>query len=163
MSNDIPYNVLLLCTGNSGRSIMGESIFNGLGRGRVRAFSAGSHPTGEVSPFALEVLGHASLPTKGLRSKNWDEFAAGPEMDFVFTFCDRAAGEACPVWPGKPITAHWSFADPAAVQGTDADRLLAYQKIFSEISTRVRLFLSLPIERLDRLALQNRVIEIGRR
>ncbi|MEO5702482.1 MAG: arsenate reductase ArsC [Gammaproteobacteria bacterium] len=157
------YQVLVLCTGNSARSIMAESIFNRLGSDRIRAYSAGSYPAGQVHPLTLELLQKSGHPVEGLRSKHWDEFSASgaPLMDFVVTVCDKAAGEPCPVWPGKPITAHWSFADPAAVEGTEVERRLAFDRVYREIARRVQLFLSLPIEKLDRLALQQHVNDIG--
>lgn len=157
------YNVLVLCTGNSARSIMAESIFNRLGGDRIKAFSAGSHPAGQVNPLALELLQKSGHPIEELRSKHWDEFSApsAPLMDFVITVCDKAAGESCPVWPGKPITAHWSFPDPAAVESTEAKQRLAFDRVFREITGRIQLFLSLPIEKLERLALQQRVNDIA--
>ena len=157
-------NVLFLCTGNSARSILAEAYLNSAGRGRFTAHSAGSHPAGKVNPFALELLEKNRLPTAGLRSKNWDEFAraGAPKLDFVFTVCDNAAGEVCPVWPGQPITAHWGVADPAAVIGSDADRRRAFLRAFSELSTRINLLLALPVEKLDRLTLKRRLDEIGR-
>ena len=156
-------NVLFLCTGNSARSILAEAYLNSAGRGRFVAYSAGSHPAGKVNPFALDLLEKNGLPTKGLRSKNWDEFAApgAPKLDFVFTVCDNAAGEACPLWPGQPITAHWGVADPAAVQGADEDKRKAFLRAFTELSTRINLMLALPLEKLDRLTLQRRLGEIG--
>jgi arsenate reductase (thioredoxin) len=157
------YNILFLCTGNSARSIMAEGLINTLSQGRFRAYSAGSHPVGRVNPFALKKLELLRYPVAELRSKSWDEFAVpeAPRMDFVITVCDRAAGEVCPVWPGQPVTAHWGFADPAAVEGTDAVKRSAFDGVFREISNRVRIFLSLPIEKLDRLALQREVRAIG--
>ena len=159
-----PYNVLFLCTGNSARSILAEAYLNSAGRGRFKAFSAGSHPGARVNPFALELLAKHRLPTEGLRSKNWDEFAGtgAPQMSFVFTVCDNAAGETCPIWPGQPITAHWGVADPAAVHGTDADKRKAFLSAFTELSTRINLMLALPIDKLDRLALKSKLDEIGR-
>ena len=159
-----PYNVLFLCTGNSARSILAEALLNHYGSGRFRAFSAGSHPTGKVNPFALELLRKNRLPTDGLRSKSWDEFAApgAPAMDFVFTVCDQAAGEACPFWPGQPMTAHWGVEDPAAVQGTDDDKHRAFLDTFRVLGSRVRLFASLRPELLERSALQSKLKEIGR-
>lgn len=161
----MPHNVLFLCTGNSARSILAEAYLNSAGRGRFIAYSAGSHPAGRVNPFALELLAKHRLPAEGLRSKNWDEFAGpgAPRMSFVYTVCDSAAGETCPVWPGQPITAHWGVADPAAVQGTDADKRKAFLKAFTELSTRINLMLALPIEKLDRLALKAKLDEIGRK
>jgi arsenate reductase len=158
------YNVLFLCTGNSARSILAEALLNHHGKGRFRAYSAGSHPTGKVNPFALELLHRHRLSTEGLRSKSWDEFAApgAPAMDFVFTVCDQAAGEACPFWPGQPMTAHWGVEDPAAVQGTDEEKRRAFLDAFRTLGTRVRLFASLRPELLERTALQARVKEIGK-
>jgi arsenate reductase len=158
------YNVLFLCTGNSARSILGEVVMKNLGRGRFQAFSAGSHPTGVVNPLALEVLKRNHLPTDGLRSKSWDEFAApgAPPLDFVFTVCDKAAGESCPLWPGQPITAHWGVEDPAAVTGPDEVRRAAFASALRVLSRRIDLFLNLPLEKLDRLALTERLREIGR-
>ena len=159
-----PYNVLFLCTGNSSRSIMAETILNAIGRDRFRAFSAGSHPTGKVNSYALEQLRHARLPTEGLRSKSWDEFAApgSPQLDFVFTVCNQAAGEVCPMWPGQPMTAHWGVPDPAAVEG-DADKVrraffVAYEVLFR----RIGLFTALRLDSLERLVLQRRLDEIGK-
>ena len=143
--SDRPHNVLFLCTGNSARSILAESLLNHWGRGRFRGFSAGSLPRGEVHPLAIELLQTTNLPTEGLRSKSWDEFAApgAPPIDFVITVCDNAAAEACPVWPGRPMTAHWSIADPAAVEG-DAERSAAFRKALAELEARIKLFVSLP-------------------
>jgi arsenate reductase len=158
-----PYNVLFLCTGNSARSILAEQILTHKGRGRFRAFSAGSHPTGRVNPFAIDRLQRARIPTDGLRSKSWDEFAvpgAAP-LDFIFTVCDNAAGEVCPIWPGRPLTAHWGVPDPAAVQGTDDDRRKAFDAAFVALDRRIGLFLSLPIRSLDQLALSRKLAEIG--
>ncbi|HEY8249623.1 MAG TPA: arsenate reductase ArsC [Burkholderiales bacterium] len=158
------YNVLFLCTGNSARSILAEAYLNLAGRGRFTAYSAGSHPAGKVNPFALELLEKNRLPTAGLRSKNWDEYAksGAPRLDFVFTVCDNAAGEVCPVWPGQPISAHWGIADPAAVLGSEQDKRRAFLRAFTELSTRINLFLSLPLDKLDRLVLQKKLDEIGR-
>jgi arsenate reductase len=158
-----PRNILFLCTGNSARSIFAESIMNALARGRYRAYSAGSHPTGQVNPFALELIAKQGLPTGDLRSKNWDEFAVpgAPPMDFVITVCDRAAGEVCPVWPGQPVTAHWGFIDPAAAQGNDEEKRRVFARVYHEIAHRVRLFLDLPVEKLDRLAIEREVRKIG--
>lgn len=161
--NDRVYNVLFLCTGNSARSILAEALLNHLGKGRFRAFSAGSHPGGRVNPFALEQLEKARLSTEGLRSKNWDEFAqpGSPSLDFVFTVCDNAAGEVCPVWPGQPMTAHWGIEDPAAVQGTDEEKRRAFWQAFSQLNRRISLFLSLPLATLDRMALKGELDHIG--
>ena len=160
------YNVLFLCTGNSARSILAEVIANHptVGGGKFRAFSAGSHPKGLVHPMALEQLRRQHLPTAGLRSKSWDEFAApgSPQMDFVFTVCDNAAGEVCPVWPGQPMTAHWGIADPAAVTGSEKERRAAFRTAFSELDSRIKIFTSLPIRSLDRIKLQERLNAIGR-
>ncbi len=159
-----PYQVLVLCTGNSARSILGEALFNALGAGRFKAYSAGSHPTGLVNPFALEQLTEMGYPVESLRSKSWDEFAepGAPELDFVVTVCDKAAGEVCPLWPGKPITAHWGFPDPAAVQGSDEAKRAAFAQTVQQIRRRVQLFLALPIETLDRMALESRMRAIGK-
>lgn len=159
-----PFNVLFLCTENSARSIMAEAILNSLGRDRVRAFSAGSQPKGEVHPMALAQLQRANLPTEGYRSKSWSEFSTGeaPRMDFVFTVCDNAANEACPTWPGQPMTAHWGIPDPAAVEGTDADKQSAFARAFMQLQTRISLFLALPMTSLDRMSLQQNLREIGR-
>jgi protein-tyrosine-phosphatase len=158
-----PFQVLFLCTGNTARSILAESLLNHWGRGDFVAHSAGSHPKGRVNPIAVELLQQMHMPTTGLRSKSWDEFAqpGAPQLDFVFTVCDNAAGEACPVWPGQPITAHWGVADPAAVEGSDTDRWLAFRTAFRELESRIRLFTSLPIRSLDRVKLQQRVRAIG--
>jgi arsenate reductase len=158
------YNVLFLCTGNSARSILAEAILNHKGRPRFRAFSAGSHPTGRVNPGALQQLEAAHMPTVGLRSKSWDEFAQDgvPVMDFVFTVCDNAANEVCPVWPGQPMTAHWGIADPAAATGSEEDVRRAFRDAFLVLERRISLFLSLPIASLDRLAIKREVDEIGK-
>jgi arsenate reductase len=160
---DKTYNVLVLCTGNSARSILGEVLFNALGKGRFKAYSAGSKPAGRVNPGALEWLQQQGYSTAGLRSKSWDEFAApgAPEFDFIFTVCDNAAGEACPLWPGKPATAHWGIPDPAHVEGDEARRA-AFKKTAEQLARRIQLFMSLPIEKLDKLALQQKLAEIGR-
>ncbi len=162
--NDRPYNVLFLCTGNSARSIFGECIVNRLGSKRCVGHSAGSHPKGSVHPLALEVLRRQGYPTEGLRSKDWAEFASAdaPRMDFVFTVCDRAAAETCPLWPGQPMTAHWGIPDPAAVEGDDVTRMLAFRQAFRELEKRIEIFLSLPLDSLDRLKLQQRLDAIGR-
>ena len=158
------YNILVLCTGNSARSIMGEALFNILGAGRFRAFSAGSHPAGSVNPFAIEQVRALGYPVEQLRSKSWDEFAGpgAPEMDFVITVCDNAAGEICPVWPGHPVTAHWGFPDPAAVEGSDDDKRVAFVRTLHQIRNRVQLLLALPVDTLDRMALESRVRAIGK-
>ena len=160
---DAPFNVLFLCTGNSARSILAERLMEHWGKGRFRGFSAGSHPRGTVHPIAIELLAHMDLPTVKVRSKSWDEFAApgAPRLDFVFTVCDDAAGEVCPVWPGQPMTAHWGVADPAAVLGPDRTRWLAFRKAFRELENRIKVFTSLPIRSLDRLKLQERLDAIG--
>jgi arsenate reductase (thioredoxin) len=156
------HNVLFLCTGNSARSILAESLLNHLGAGRFRAFSAGSFPKGQVHPRAIELLKRTGLPTEGLRSKSWDEFAApgAPPIDFVITVCDNAAGEVCPIWPGKPMTAHWGIADPAAVQG-GAEQVAAFRKALAELEARIKLFVHVPLKSLDRMALQQTVRSIG--
>ena len=157
------FNVLFLCTGNSARSILAEAILNHKGNGRFRAFSAGSDPTGKVNPAAIEILERLQIPTSGLRSKAWDEFAApgAPHLDFVITVCDNAAGEVCPVWPGQPMTAHWGVADPAHVEGA-ADKAKAFQEALRILARRIELFTSLPLSSLDRLALGQKMREIGR-
>jgi len=157
-------NVLFLCTGNSARSILAEAYLNSAGKGRFRAYSAGSKPGGKVNPFALDLLHKTRIDTEGLRSKSWDEFAkaGAPEMDFVFTVCDNAAAEECPYWPGQPMTAHWGVPDPAAVDGSDEEKRRAFHEAFRALSTRINLFLSLPMTKLDRLALQKRLHEIGK-
>jgi len=159
-----PYNVLFLCTGNSARSILAEAILDAEGKGNFRAFSAGSFPTGTVNPYAIKLLEHFKLPASELRSKSWDEFAAGdaPKMNFVFTVCDNAAGEVCPVWPGHPVTAHWGVPDPAATEGDEAARMQAFRAAFRLLSNRIRLFVSLPFDKLDRLALRRELDAIGR-
>jgi arsenate reductase len=159
-----PYNILVLCTGNSARSIMGEALFNTLGAGRFKAYSAGSHPTGRVNPYAIEQLRALGYPLEDLRSKSWDEFArpGAPQMDFVVTVCDKVAGEVCPLWPGRPVTAHWGFADPAAVEGTDKEKRAAFAQTLRQIRTRVQLFISLPLETLDRMAIEDKMRLIGR-
>ena len=158
------FNVLFLCTGNSARSIIAESILRHAGAGRFRAFSAGSRPAGRVNPFALEMLRHNRMPIAGLRSKNWDEFATpdAPRLDFVFTVCDNAAGEVCPVWLGQPMTAHWGIADPASVEGSDDDKRKAFADASRTLLSRIRIFTSLPLEKLGRLSLQRTLDEMGR-
>lgn len=152
------YNVLFLCTGNSARSVLAECLLNHLGQGRFRAYSAGSHPTGRVNPFALEVLLAAGIATDGVRSKTWDEFSKpdAPQMDLIITVCDNAAGEVCPFWPGKPSTAHWGYSDPAAVDGndSDSDKRKAFQDTLHALRSRLQLLVSLPIDKLDHLSLQ---------
>jgi arsenate reductase len=162
--NERPYNVLILCTGNSARSILGEALINHWGHGKFVGYSAGSQPKGKVHPIALELLRHMKLPTEGLRSKSWDEFARAdaPPLDFVFTVCDNAAGEACPVWPGQPVTAHWGLDDPAAVAGSDAAKWLAFRKTFHELENRIKIFTSLPIYSLETPKLQERLREMGK-
>jgi arsenate reductase len=162
--SDPSYNILFLCTGNSARSIIGECLINRLGRGRFHGFSAGSHPKGEVHPLAMEVLRRNNFVTDGLRSKDWGEFAApgAPQMDFVFTVCDNAAAEVCPVWPGQPMTAHWGIADPAAVEGDEVTRMMAFRQALRELEHRIDIFVNLPLASLDRLKLQDRLDAIGR-
>jgi arsenate reductase len=157
-------NVLFLCTGNSARSILAEAYLNSAGKGRFRAYSAGSKPGGRVNPFALELLERSRIDTTGLRSKSWDEFArpGAPQMDFVFTVCDSAAAEPCPYWPGQPMTAHWGVADPAAAEGSEDDKRRAFRQAFSALSARINLFINLPMDKLDRLALTKRLQEIGK-
>jgi protein-tyrosine-phosphatase len=158
------YNVLFLCTGNSARSILAECALNRLGGNRFNAFSAGSFPKGAVHPFALELLKRQGFKTDGLRSKSWDEFATpnGPRLDFVFTVCDRAAGEICPIWPGQPMTAHWGLPDPAAVEGNEAETRLAFAETLRMLNNRIGAFVNLPLKSLDKLSLQKRLDEIGR-
>jgi arsenate reductase (thioredoxin) len=159
------HNVLFLCTGNSARSILAEAYLNHHGEGKFRAYSAGSHPTGRVNPLVLELLERCAIPVSGLRSKSWDEFAVAgaPPLEFVFTVCDDAAGEVCPVWPGRPVTAHWGVPDPAAVEGTREERMRAVERALRMLTRRIDLFTSLPVDSLDRMALGERVREIGRR
>ena len=159
-----PYNVLFLCTGNSARSIMAEALLNYWGKGRFNAVSAGSHPRGDVHPMALETLERNRLPVVGLRSKSWQEFAVAgaPKLDFVFTVCDRAAKEACPVWPGQPMTAHWGVEDPAVVEGSEEDRRRAFNRAFRELDARIKIFTSLRLEALDQLSLQRQLDAIGK-
>ena len=160
---DRVYNVLFLCTGNSARSILAEALTNRWGQGKLKGFSAGSHPKAEVNPLALELLQIKGLPTEGLRSKSWNEFAqsGAPKLDFVFTVCDNAAGEVCPYWPGQPMTAHWGMEDPAAVEGNDAQKRRAFLQAYSALESRIKNFASLPIRTLDRIRLQQRIQEIG--
>lgn len=157
------FNVLFLCTGNSARSIMAEVLLRRFGGGRFHAYSAGSHPAGGVNPFTLDVLERNGFAIEGLRSKPWDEFAraGAPELDFVFTVCDKAAGEACPVWPGQPITAHWGFEDPVGFEGSEAAKGRLFDKVFKEISTRIQLFANLPFDKLDRLKLEKAVRDLS--
>jgi len=158
-----PYTVLVLCTGNSARSIIGEALFNTMAPGRIKAFSAGSNPTGRVNPFAIDVVRGLGYPVENLRSKSWDEFAApgAPALDFVITVCDKAAGEVCPFWPGQPITAHWGFPDPAEVAGTDDEKRAAFAQTLRQMRRRVELFFSLPLEALDSIAIEKQVRAIG--
>ncbi len=158
------YNVLFLCTGNSARSILAETILNAEGKGKFRAFSAGSIPKGAVNPYAIALLKGLDFPTQDLRSKSWDEFATGgaPQMDFIFTVCDDAAGEICPVWPGQPVTAHWGMPDPAAVEGDSAEKERAFRDTFRMLTNRIRLFTALPFEKLDALKLRKNLDEIGK-
>ena len=160
----LSFNVLFLCTGNSARSILAEAILNREGRGKFIGYSAGSQPKGAVHPFAIDLLKKLNHPTEGLRSKSWDEFAAAgaPQMDFVFTVCDNAASEVCPVWPGQPMTAHWGIPDPAAVEGPETIRRLAFADSYRMLSNRIGIFVNLPMASLDRLSLQRRLDEIGR-
>lgn len=157
------YNVLFLCTGNSARSIIGEVVLNRFGKGRFHAFSAGSHPQGQVNPFAIELLQSNHFSTEGLRSKSWDEFSGpdAPQMDFVFTVCDQAANEACPYWPGQPMTAHWGIPDPAAVEGNDETRRRAFKNALMVLSRRIELFTALPLDKLDKMAIQKHIRQIG--
>jgi arsenate reductase (thioredoxin) len=160
---DRPFSALFLCTGNSARSILAEALLNKLGQGRFRAYSAGSQPKGEVNPFALRLLRQTGFDTAFARSKSWNEFAedGAPRLDFVFTVCDSAAAEACPAWPGQPMTAHWGIPDPAAVTGSDTEIALAFAEAFRLLSNRIGIFVSLPVASLDRLSLQRRLNEIG--
>lgn len=160
---DRKMNVLFLCTGNSARSVLAEVLLNGMAPTRFSAYSAGSQPKGEINPFAIELLQKNRLPTAGLRSKSWDEFSrpGAPEMDFVFTVCDQAAGEVCPVWPGQPMTAHWGIDDPAAVEGSDEEKRKAFFRAYNQLQHRLQIFVSLPMEKLDRLTLQKRLDQIG--
>jgi arsenate reductase (thioredoxin) len=158
------FNVLFLCTGNSARSILAEAYLNSISDGHFRGFSAGSHPLGQVQPFALELLKRNGIPIEGLRSKSWDEFEkpGSPHMDFVITVCDRAAGEVCPVWPGRPVFAHWGVEDPAAAAGAEEEKRAAYLRAYSLLSRRIALMTSLPLEKLDRRATEERLKEIGK-
>ncbi len=161
---DRPYNVLFLCTGNSARSIIAEALISQVGRGRFRGFSAGSHPKGTVHPIALQLLQRMNFPIEGLRSKSWNEFAApgAAPLDFVFTVCDNAAGEVCPYWPGQPMTAHWGVPDPAAVEGTETEKVLAFRDTFRLLDNRIKIFTSLPLASLDRIKLQQQLDAIGK-
>jgi arsenate reductase (thioredoxin) len=158
-----PYRALFLCTGNTARSVLAEATLQHLGQGRVLAYSAGSRPQGRVNPFAIELLQQQGIATEGLRSKSWDEFAApgAPVMDFIFTVCDSAAGETCPIWPGRPATAHWGVPDPAAVTGSDADKRHAFAQAYVVLRRRIELFLSLPLDKLEHLALATQLRDIG--
>lgn len=162
--SETPHNVLFLCTGNSARSILAEAILNRVGQGRFKAFSAGSQPKGQVHTYALDLLKSLNHDISFARSKNWEEFAVpgAPEMNFVFTVCDNAAAESCPVWPGQPMTAHWGVPDPAAAEGTEAEKRLAFADVYRMLNNRISIFTSLPMDTLDRLALQKRLDEIGR-
>ena len=159
-----PFNVLFLCTGNSARSILAEATLNAMGKGRFKAWSAGSHPAGKVNPYAIELLQKNRLSTEDLRSKSWDEFARAdaPALDFVFTVCDNAAGELCPIWPGQPMSAHWGVPDPAAVEGSDEAKRKAFFTAWNQLQHRISIFVSLPLDRLDRLALKQRLDDIGK-
>ncbi|UGQ48586.1 arsenate reductase ArsC [Massilia endophytica] len=160
---DKVYNVLFLCTGNSARSVMAEALVTTMSKGRFRGFSAGSHPAGKVNPFAIEQIAATGYPVGQLRSKSWDEYGQpdAPHMDFIFTVCDNAAGETCPYWPGHPMTAHWGFSDPAAVQGTDEEKRAAFHRIFRQIMTRMNIFVSLPLHMLEKNAIQREIHAIG--
>ncbi|MGE0652198.1 MAG: arsenate reductase ArsC [Alphaproteobacteria bacterium] len=164
MTDEKSYNVLFLCTGNSARSIMAESILNREGLSRFHAYSAGSHPKGEVNPYVIDLLKRNNYPTKNLRSKDWTEFARpdAPELDFVFTVCDQAAGEVCPIWPGQPMTAHWGFPDPAAFEGPEAETRAVFAEVFRQLYTRITLFIALPMQSLDRLSLQKKLDDLGK-
>ena len=165
VTNDPPKNVLFICTGNSARSILAEALMNHAGRGRFKAYSAGSHPTGIVNPHALQALREMGVPVAGARSKSWDEFAM-PDvapMDFVFTVCDDAAGEVCPLWPGRPVTAHWGLPDPAAVEGTESEVQLAFRDAAVTMKRRIDLMLALPLNTLNSTAVQHQVRDIGAR
>jgi protein-tyrosine-phosphatase len=161
---DRTYNVLFLCTGNSARSILAESLLNHWGQGRFRGYSAGSFPKGQVHPISIALLKQLNLPADRLRSKSWDEFAApgAPPLDFIFTVCDNAAGEVCPVWPGQPMTAHWGVEDPAAVEGSDARKWAAFRQTLMALENRIRLFINLPVAALDKMTLQRRIEAIGK-
>src|SRR5260370_20296631 len=160
-----PYNVLFLCTGNSARSILAEVLIDHWGKGQFKGYSGGSFPKGAVHPLAIDLLERLHLPIRGLRSKSWDEFArpGAPVMDFIFTVCDQAAGEGCPVWPGNPVTAHWGVPDPAAIDGTEAEQRRAFREAYVVLENRIKLFVALPIEKLERRAIKRNVEDIGRR
>lgn len=160
---DKVYNVLFLCTGNSARSIMAEALVTTMGKGRFKGYSAGSHPGGTVNPFAIEQVANTGYPINALRSKSWDEFGTpdAPHMDFIFTVCDNAAGETCPYWPGHPMSAHWGFEDPAAVIGTDEEKRAAFHRIFRQIMTRMNIFVSLPLQMLEKNAIEREIQAIG--
>ena len=164
VSSREPFNVLFLCTGNSARSIMAEAILNRLGRAKFRAFSAGSQPSGHVHPLAMQMLRNAHYDVTGLRSKAWDEFAApgAPDLDFVFTVCDNAAKEVCPIWPGQPVTAHWGLPDPAKAEGTDAEKAAIFADTMRMLTQRIGIFVSLPLDKISKLALQKQLDEIGK-
>ena len=164
MAIERPFNVLFLCTGNSARSILAEVLLNAEGKGRFRAYSAGSYPKGAVHPLALALLERSGFPTQGLRSKSWDEFAVpgAPAMDFIFTVCDAAAGEVCPVWPGQPVSAHWGMPDPASAQGSDAEKMQAFRETLRLLTNRISVFAELPFDKLDRIKLKTRLDDIGR-
>ena len=164
MSDNRPLNVLFLCTGNSARSIMAEAILNRLGKGKFQAYSAGSYPTGQINPLAVNLLRKTNYDLSPLRSKSWDEFATSdaPPLDFVFTVCDDAANEVCPIWPGQPMTAHWGLPDPAKATGNDAERAFAFDDCFRMLTQRISIFVSLPIESLSKLSLQHHLEEIGK-
>jgi arsenate reductase len=161
---DKVYNVLFLCTGNSARSILAEALLNRWGQGKFRGYSAGSQPTGKVNPLALDILQRHGFPTEGLRSKAWDEFAvpSAPTMDFVFTVCDNAANEVCPVWPGQPMTAHWGVADPAAVEGSELEKIQAFREAFRVLEKRIQAFVNLPVPLLDKIKLKQEIDQIGK-
>jgi arsenate reductase len=164
MMSDKVYNVLFLCTGNSARSIMAEKLLEHWGNGKFKAYSAGSHPNGTVNPFALLTLKTFGLSTRGLRSKSWDEFAVegAPQLDFVITVCDKAAGEVCPYWPGQPMTAHWGVEDPAAVEGTDAVKLAAFRMVSNALQNRIKIFTALPFNKIDKIKIQEEIDTIGK-
>jgi len=163
-ASDRVYNVLFLCTGNSARSILGEALMNAVPGGKFRAYSAGSQPKGEVHPLALHTLKEMDLPTEGYRSKSWDEFATpeAPKLDFVFTVCDNAAGEACPFWPGQPMTAHWGVEDPAAVEGSEIDKVSAFRNAANYLRRRIEVFAALPLATIDKMSLQAKLKDIGK-